>query len=241
MSGPCVIFDVVGTCFGYDSVAGSLHDFLASHAATIPPKIFFSAWTSNAELDFQRLSIVEKFHSHSSLLKNAFYRTLKDAEIPEASVCEADIDLLIEQYSHNLTPSPGLSEMVQILRDGGFTIWCCSDASPERVRGYFVKAGIDMPLENLLSCDMCDAAKPDAKVYQMVKEKLSHADLTIFAAAHAWDLAGARKAGFNTAYCTIGEDQSAVDLFGESDVVAGTLPKLGSAIVEKWGKESGTH
>ncbi|KAF7362447.1 Haloacid dehalogenase, type II [Mycena venus] len=154
MSGPCVIFDVVGTCFGYDSVEDSLHDVLASHAATIPPKLFFSAWTSNAELDFQRLSIVEKFRSHSSLLKNAFYKTMKDAEIPEASIPGADIDLLIEQYSHNLTPRPGLSEMIQILRDGGFTVWCCSDASPERLRSYFEKAGIDMPLENLLSCDM---------------------------------------------------------------------------------------
>jgi len=240
MSGPCVVFDVVGTCFGYDSVADSLRDVFESQAAlkgtTIPPALFFSAWTSNAEVDFQQLSVVEKFRSHSSLLKNAFYKTLKDAEIPESSVPEAEIDLLVSEYSQNLTPRSGLSEMIHTLRDGGFTVWCCSDASPERVRGYFEKAGIDMPMENVLSCDACEAAKPDPKVYQMVKKELSHADVTVFAAAHAWDLAGARKEGFSTAYCTICEDEASVELFGEADVVADTLPELGNAIVQKWGK-----
>ncbi|KAF8161728.1 putative 2-haloalkanoic acid dehalogenase [Mycena galopus ATCC 62051] len=258
MSGPCVIFDVVGTCckfrdsflalfrltslVGYDSVVDSLKDVFASQKASkgssIQPELFFSAWTSNAEVNFQYLSVLEKFHSHADLLKKAFYKTMQDAGIPESSVAEADVDLLLAQYSHNLTPRPGLSEMIQTLRDEGFTIWCCSDATPERVRVYFENAGIDMPIANLLSCNMCKAAKPDPKVYQMVKQKLGLTDVTVFAAAHAWDLAGARKEGFNTAYCTVCEDQSSVDLFGEANVVADTLPKLASAIVQKWGKES---
>jgi HAD superfamily hydrolase (TIGR01493 family) len=200
---------------GYDSVTDSLRDVFASQAALsgtiVPPGLFFSAWfavhfdglcrslyssrTSNAEVDFQRLSLVQKFRSHSTLLKKAFYKTMKDAEIPTSSIPEADVDLLISQYSESLTPRPGLSEMIQTLRDGGFTVWCCSDASPERVKGYFDKAGIDMPMENLLSCNMCEAAKPDPRVYKMVKKALGRADVTVFAAAHAWDLAGARKEG----------------------------------------------
>ncbi|KAJ7798638.1 putative 2-haloalkanoic acid dehalogenase [Mycena olivaceomarginata] len=242
MSGPCVVFDVVGTCFGYDSVADRLSDVLESQPAlkdaAIQPGLFFSAWTSNAEVDFQRLSVVKEFRSHSELLKTAFYKTLQDAGVSESSVPEADVDMLISEYSHNLTPRPGLAEMIQTLRDGGFTVWCCSDASPERVRGYFEKAGIDLPTENLLSCDMCAAAKPDPKVYRMVKKALGHAKVAVFAAAHSWDLAGARKEGFSTAYCTVCEDKSSVDLFGEADVVANTLPQLGSAIVQRWGENS---
>ncbi|KAJ6593223.1 HAD-like domain-containing protein [Mycena capillaripes] len=242
MSGPCVVFDVVGTCFGYDSVEDSLRDLFAAQAASsvaaVPPGLFFSAWTSNAEKDFQYLSVLQKFRSHSTLLKKAFYRTLEDAGVSASSVGDADVDLLISQYSNNLTPRPGLSEMVQILRDAGFTVWCCSDASPERVRGYFEKAGIDMPMENLLSCNMCGAAKPDPKVYKMAKKELGNADVTVFAAAHAWDLAGARKEGFHTAYCTVGEDESCVELFGEADVTADTLPELGRAIVRQWGTNS---
>jgi hypothetical protein len=48
-------------------------------------------------VDFQRLSLVQKFRSHSTLLKKAFYKTMKDAEIPTSSIPEADIDLLVSQ------------------------------------------------------------------------------------------------------------------------------------------------
>ncbi|KAJ7496620.1 haloacid dehalogenase [Mycena latifolia] len=241
MSGPCVVFDVIGTCFGYDSVCDHLQQmFQRTESGTaIPPKLFFAAWTSNAELDFQYLSIVDRYRSHSTLLKTAFYKTLSAAGLPKSSLTEEDVDQLIAQYSESLTPRPGLAEMMQTLRSAGFTVWCCSDASPERVKGYFEKAGIDMPVENLLSCNMCAAAKPDPRVYKMVREKLSSADVTVFAAAHAWDLAGARREGFSTAYCTFDEDEHSTDLFGKADVVADTLPELGSAIVERWGNTWG--
>ncbi|KAJ7033398.1 haloacid dehalogenase [Mycena alexandri] len=190
----------------------------------ISTDLFFNAWMSNAEVDFQRLSVLQKFRPHSTLLKKAFYTTMQDAGIATSSVAAADIDRLISQYSDNLTPRSGLAEMMQTLRSDGFTVYCCSDASPERVQGYFAKAGIDMPMDNLFSCDM------------MVREKLSSAGVIVFAAAHAWDLAGARNAGFNTAYYTVGEDETCVEVFGKADVVADTLPQLGSAIVQKWGK-----
>ncbi|KAJ7672066.1 HAD-like domain-containing protein [Mycena rosella] len=239
MSGPCVVFDVIGTCFGYESVCDALqHLFksqLAENSPTIPPQLFFATWTANAELDFQYLSIVGDYRSHSTLLKKAFYKTMDAAGLASSSLAEADVDELISQYCDNLTPRPGLSEMMQTLRDAGFTVWCCSDGSPERVKGYFEKAGIAMPMENLLSCNMCAAAKPDPKVYKMAKEKVRGAETAVFAAAHAWDLAGARKEGFSTAYCTVGEDESCAELFGKADVVAGTLPELGRAIVQKWG------
>ncbi|KAJ7750101.1 haloacid dehalogenase [Mycena maculata] len=239
MSRPCVVFDVVGTCFSYDSICDNLQDLFTSQASlngtTPPPKLFFSAWTVNAEVDFQYLSVVEQFRSHSTLLKKAFYKTLSDAGMPLHCLSESDVDLLISQYSESLTPRPGLSEMMQTLRAGGFTVWCCSDASPERVQAYFEKAGINMPAKNLLSCNMCAAAKPDPKVYKMVKEKLNGASVAVFAAAHAWDLAGARREGFKTAYCSHSEDEACVDLFGKADVAVDTLPELGRAIVQKWG------
>ncbi|KAJ7478594.1 putative 2-haloalkanoic acid dehalogenase [Mycena galericulata] len=230
-------FDVVGTCFGYDSVYDHLQDLFTSQASlsgvNLPPKLFSAAWTANAEIDFQYLSVLEKFHSHSTLMKKAFHKTLSAAGLPPSSVSDADIELLISQYAENLTPQPGLSEMMQTLRAAGFTVYCCSDASPERVCAYFAKAGVEMPVENVLSCNMCAAAKPDAKVYRMVKEKLEGASVAVFAAAHAWDLAGAQKEGFKTAYCS--EDEACVDLFGTADVSADTLPELGKVIVAKWG------
>ncbi|KAJ7770513.1 haloacid dehalogenase [Mycena metata] len=226
VTGPCVVF-------GYDSVVDNLQRILGPQTAVLPD-IFFSAWMSNADVDFQYLSVLQKYRSHSTLLKKAFYKTMGEAGFAIDPVDEADVDMLISQYSENLPPRAGLSDMMQTLRAGGFTIFCCSDASPDQVKTYFDKAGVDMPIKNIFSCDMCEAAKPDAKVYKMVKKELCHAKVLVFAAAHAWDLAGAKKQGFNTAYYRVDEDESGI--FGEPDVVADTLPQLGSAILQRWGQ-----
>lgn len=91
------------------------------------------------------------------------------------------------QYK-KLKPRPGMGEMMRILRDGGFEVWCCSDANVDRVKGYFDLAGVDMPLTNILSADMCASGKPHPSVYKMAREKAGadlEGEVSVFAAAHA--------------------------------------------------------
>ena len=71
-----------------------------------------------------------------------------------------------------LKPRPGLEEMLKTLREGGFEVWCCSDASVQRVKGYFDGAGVEMPEDHILSADMVNAGKPEAAVYRFAREKV---------------------------------------------------------------------
>jgi len=76
--------------------------------------------------------------------------------------------------------------MMQTLRDGGFEVWCCSDANPDRVKGYFDRAGVEMPMENILSADMVKAGKPEAAVYKFAREKAGAdkpGEVSVFAGA----------------------------------------------------------
>lgn len=74
--------------------------------------------------------------------------------------------------------------MMQTLRDGGFEVWCCSDANPERVKGYFDHAGVEMPMDHILSADMVKAGKPEAAVYKFAREKAGsdrEGEISVFA------------------------------------------------------------
>jgi 2-haloacid dehalogenase len=144
-------------------------------------------------------------------------------------------------------------------------VWCCSDANVDRVKGYFDHAGVDMPMENILSADMCSSGKPHPSVYKMAREKAGsdkEGEVSVFAAAHAWDIAAAKSAGcvplssdvsmllrssglprhgsdpsFDTAYCLIYENDECETIFGKADLVTKDLVELGKGIVAKWGKK----
>lgn len=58
-----------------------------------------------------------------------------------------------------------------------------------RVGGYFKNAGVDLPAENLLSCDTSAIGKPDPAAYKPLLDQLSSQGGTPwFAAAHMWDV-----------------------------------------------------
>lgn len=56
---------------------------------------------------------------------------------------------------------------------------------------------IEMPPENLLSCDTARIGKPDLRAYQPLFERLKMEDgaRPWFAAAHMWDVSAARRTG----------------------------------------------
>lgn len=146
---------------------------------------------SSAERDYVYLSAMKKYATYESILKQTFFRVLFQAGIssPHTFATQDDVDFLVASY-RKLRPRPGMPEMFQNLREAGFKVYCCTDASPDRVKGYFDQAGVDMPAEMILSADEVGVGKPEAPVYKMAREKVG-ADLegavTVFAAAHAWD------------------------------------------------------
>lgn len=78
--------------------------------------------------------------------------------------------------SKELKLRDGAAECIQKLRDAGFTVWCFTTGDISRGGGgggYFSKAGVDMPAENLLSRDTNGGAKLCPEAYGPILNKLS--------------------------------------------------------------------
>jgi 2-haloacid dehalogenase len=100
------------------------------------------------------------------------------------------------------------------------------------VRGYFERAGIDMPLENVISCDTAGVAKPALAAYKPALARFKDEDAKWFAAAHMWDVTAAVKVGFRGAYCTTFEKESCAEIFDtEVEIIEDTLPAMADKII----------
>lgn len=79
--------------------------------------------------------------------------------------------------------------MIKILKEGGFDVWACSDASFERVNGYFKNAGFDWPENHIISADEVGKGKPEAAVYKHARQKVGAdepGEVSVFAGESAF-------------------------------------------------------
>ncbi|KEF54254.1 2-haloacid dehalogenase [Exophiala aquamarina CBS 119918] len=231
-----VVFDVVGTCVSFDAfyecIDAAIGNKLRQH--TITPKHFGFTWQTAAELEFTFLSISERYKQYNDVLRSMFYRSLWLAGIsdPRAFATDDERERCIRGYS-SLPLRSGCSECFQKLREAGFTVWCFTTGDIKRVRGYFERADVEMPLENFLTCDTKGVAKPALAAYKSVLEQLAKGDEKWFAAAHMWDVSAAVRAGFTGAYCTVYEKEACLEIFDEEmKVMADSLPEMAEGIIQ---------
>lgn len=235
MTSKHVVFDVVGTCVSFDAYFDAIDRVLGDRlrAHSITPQFFGYSWMTAAELEFTFLSISERYRPYKQILEAVFYRTLWMAGIqnPRELATDEERDQCIQGY-WSLGLRPGIKECFSRLREGGFTIWCLTTGDTARVRGYFEQGGVDMPLENVISCDSKGLAKPALAAYRPVLEQFAATDVKWFAAAHMWDVSAAVKVGFRGAYCTVYEQEPCLEIFDtEMDVIAPGLVEMADMIV----------
>lgn len=193
-----IVFDVVGTCVSYqaffDCMEQTIGDGLRKEG--IKPQLFAFAWMEAAEREFAYLSISERYTTFMEIFKALFYRILWMAGVaePRSLATQEQRDAILASYGR-LETRPGIGEAMQKLRQAGFTVWCLTTGDTARVRGYFLRSGLDMPEENFVSCDTAGVAKPALAAYRSVLEKFEEGDEKWFAAAHMWDVSAAKKAG----------------------------------------------
>ncbi|EAT83168.1 hypothetical protein HBI56_071880 [Parastagonospora nodorum] len=233
-----VVFDVVGTCVSFDAyyerIEAVLGAKLRKHTTTA--QHFGFTWQTAAELEFTFLSIQGSYKAYKDVLRGLFYRTLSLCGIahPRDMATEEEREQCIEGYSA-LEIRAGCKEAFEILRNNGFTVWCLTTGDIKRVAGYFERGGVEMPRDNIVSCDVAGSAKPALPVYQAMWDRLGAQEIKWFAAAHMWDVAAATKVGFRGAWSSVYEKEACLDVFSETklDVVAGSLVEMAQQIVEK--------
>ncbi|ROV92240.1 hypothetical protein VPNG_09647 [Cytospora leucostoma] len=230
-----VVFDVVGTLVSYDRLFEALDERLGDklNAAGIKPSLLGMCWIETAEREYTYLSLSGRYTPFFKLFGALFYRMLLYAgvENPREFCTDEDVAWLMGEWK-KLNLRPGAKECVQKLRDAGFTVWCFTAGDIARVGEYFNLAGVDMPAENLLSCDTAGVAKPVPDAYRPLLGQLSKdGKKPWFAAAHMWDVSTAKTVGFHGAYCTVLEAEPLQEIFGDMDVVAASLPEMAEKII----------
>lgn len=196
-----VVFDIVGTLVAYDHLYNAIDRRLGDklRAQGIKPWLLGNAWMEAAEREYTNLSLSGRYTPYGVVFESLFYRVLTFGQIenPREFASPEDLAYIMEEYQ-SLTLRPGAAECVQKLRDAGFTVWAFTAADLVRVGGYFKKAGVEFPAENLLSCDTAGVGKPDLNAYKPLLAQLTSENegkIPWFAAAHMWDVSSARRAG----------------------------------------------
>ena len=120
-------------------------------------KLFGFAWTEAAELEFNFLLNSGGGGGNTpfnEVFKALFYRTLWMSRIEDTRsfATDEERDLCQAAFSR-LELRPGCRKMMAKLRGNGFTIWCLTMGDKARVKGYFDRAGFEMPTESVVSCD----------------------------------------------------------------------------------------
>ncbi|KAK4546102.1 hypothetical protein LTR36_002239 [Oleoguttula mirabilis] len=220
--------------FAYLSISERYTTFMDIFGALFVYVLPFPSYQTDADITAGRrplslsLSISLRTQVHRNL-----YRMLWMAGIaePHSFATDDDRDAILASYGR-LETRPGIGDAMQKLRQAGFTVWCFTTGDTARVRGYFLRSGIDMPEENFVSCDTAGVAKPALAAYRSVLAKFDKNDEKWFAAAHMWDVSAAKKAGFKGAYCTVYEKEPCLEVFGgEMDVIADSLLTMADLVI----------
>ena len=150
------------------------------------------------------------------LLQSALVSTVTDAYADFGSVGRAALTMVAERRGRELTeseigeilgtvkrlpPHPEVRDALQRLRDGGFRLATLTNSTVPVVEAQLEHAGLAALFERMVSADAARRLKPAPEAYRWAARELE-IDLGQMqvVAAHAWDVAGALRAGCLAAF-----------------------------------------
>jgi len=212
-----VVFDVIGTLFSLEPVRRRLTDMGA-------PPLALDVWFSDSLRDYFAASYSGAYAPFAQVLGASMDR-ISDA---------LDLGLTEDQRSsvmgalRDLRLQPGATEAFRAFSDGGWKQITLTNGSEAFTRSLLESAEVDSFFSAVLSCDEVGKSKPHADVYELARR---HSEGEIWmVAAHAWDLQGAARAGFKTAFVT-SKETSYLSVYPAPDVIEDDLSAVANAIV----------
>ncbi|OYU19607.1 MAG: haloacid dehalogenase, type II [Rhodobacteraceae bacterium PARR1] len=96
---------------------------------------------------------------------------------------------------------PEVLDVLTNLHGTGYRLAILSNGSPRMLASLTAAAGLQALIHDLLSVESVRVYKPDFRVYAMVEPALGvKPRQVLFISANGWDIAGATRFGFNTAW-----------------------------------------
>jgi len=131
-----------------------------------------------------------------------------------------------------LPPHPEVPAALDLLRDAGLKLAALTNNTAEVAEAQLANAGLSDRFEKILSADAVRRLKPAPEPYRAAAEALGVETSQVrLVAAHAWDVAGAMRAGCAAAF--VARPGMVLDPLAEPpDVVGADLSAVTASIVE---------
>lgn len=137
----------------------------------------------------------------------------------------------IREAMRQLPPHPEVAASLGRLRDAGFTLATLTNSTAEVGEAQLASAGLRNLFTHVFSADEVKRLKPAPEPYRMAAERLGAqiGDVRLVA-AHAWDVAGAMRAGCAAAF--VARPGQVLDpLAPEPDIVGADLREVADRIL----------
>ena len=130
-----------------------------------------------------------------------------------------------------LPPHPEVAESLSLLRDAGLRLATLTNSTQQVAEAQMENSGLRDYFEQILSADTVERLKPAPEPYRMAAENLGvEVGQIRLVAAHAWDVAGALRAGCAAAF--VARPGMVLDpLVERPDVVGADLQEVASRIL----------
>jgi len=180
----------------------------------------------------------------NQMLQSAFVATITDAYVTFGEAAAAALGMTEERQGvevsdedrqeilaglRSLPPHPEVPDSLDRLRDAGFRLATLTNSTQEVAEAQIENAGLTDRFEQILSADTAKRLKPAPAPYRMAARALGIPEREVrLVAAHAWDVAGALRAGCAAAFVA---RQPFDPLVEEPDVIGADLAEVADGLI----------
>jgi 2-haloacid dehalogenase len=181
------------------------------------------------------------------LLQSALVATVTDTYSDFGTIGGAALEMVAEREGVDLSdedkqeilggmrklpPHPEVAESLERLRDAGLRLATLTNSTQQVAEAQMENSGLRDYFEQILSADSVKRLKPAPEPYRMAAESLGvETGQVRLVAAHAWDVAGAMRAGCAAAF--VARPGMVLDpLVERPDIVGADLREVADRILE---------
>ncbi len=208
------VFDAYGTLFDVHSVVE------AGRAITSDPVAFSAAWRQK-QLEYTWLrALMDRYEDFWAVTGAALRHTIRRLHLTASA---DELRRLMDAYL-SLACFPEVDAALARLEGRPRAI--LSNGSPKMLEAAVRSSGLGRHLQHVISVDTVRTYKPSPRVYALGPQILTiPARELLFVSSNAWDVAGAKAAGYQVAWCNrVGAPEE--ELGVRADVVVERLDQL---------------
>ena len=187
-----IFFDVNETLLDLTAMRSSVGEALGGRDDLLP--LWFSTMLHHSLVD----STTGRFHTFGEI---GVASLLMVAEIEGIELTKAQAKTAIVTPLRSLPPHPDVRDGLQALKNKGYKLVSLTNSSNQGVYTQFKNADLLSYFDERLSLEDINLYKPDTRTYEWAIEKMGiAAEDAMLVAAHGWDIAGAKQAGWQAAF-----------------------------------------